>query len=104
MEISFKDEKLKKTLENHKLLQRKYGQEQAMKIVQRINELTAAENLYDITRLPQARLHSLSGNLKGCLAVDIKHPYRLILNPNNGDLSDYKSITKIQIKDIIDYH
>jgi len=103
MEIVFKNSKLKKICEDYKKISIKYGK-QAEEIIKRMNELNAAENLYDISKLPQARLHLLSGDLKGCFAVDLKHPYRLILKPLNGDLSDLKSITSIQINDIIDYH
>ena len=52
MEISFKDRKLKKLYENGLALKRKYGELQAQKIVQRINELLSAENLFDISKLP----------------------------------------------------
>ena len=104
MEINFKNNKMKKTCEDYKKLTQEYGNQQAEQIIKRINELVSAENLYDISKLPQARLHLLIGNLKGCLAVDLKQPYRLILSPENGDLSNWKSITIIKILDIKDYH
>lgn len=104
MEICFKDGKLQKLCENTDNLQKKYGDIQAKKITQRINELLSAENLCDISKLPQTRLHLLSNNYKGHFAVDLKHPYRLILWPENGLTSDLKSINKIRIVTIIDYH
>ena len=72
--------------------------------MKRINELDAATNLYDIKSMPQTRLHILKQDWKGHFAVDIKHPFRLILLPINGELSDIKSITEIKIITIIDYH
>lgn len=104
MKISFKDRKLQKFCENHKKLTIKYGNIKAEKIIRRINELSSSENLYDISRLPQARLHLLKNNWKGHFAVDISHPYRLILRPINGNKINLKSITSIQIIMIIDYH
>ncbi len=104
MEIVFCSSKLKKTCENHKNLERSYGSVQVKEIIKRLNEFAAAETLEDIRNLPQARLHLLSGDLKGCFAVDLKHPYRMIINPANGQIADLKSITSIQICDIMDYH
>ena len=104
MEIEFKNNKMKRTCEDYKRLILKYGNQQAEQIIKRISELDAAENLYDISKLPQARLHPLTGNYDGYLAVDLKHPYRLILSPVNGDLSDLESITAIKIIEIKDYH
>ncbi|NQU73922.1 MAG: type II toxin-antitoxin system RelE/ParE family toxin [Candidatus Omnitrophica bacterium] len=102
MEISFKNARIKKECEDYKKLVREYGSLQARKIVARINEFNSAESLYDISRLPQARLHKLSGDLKGCFAVDVKHPYRIIILPLDGEAADLKTITKIKIEKI--YH
>lgn len=104
MEISFKDRKLKKLYEDGLALKRKYGELQAQRIVQRINELLSAESLFDISKLPQARLHLLKAEFKKCFALDIKHPYRIIITYLNGDTSDLKSITQVKIIGIIDYH
>ena len=104
MEISFNSKKLKKNCEDHKKLKASYGAIQSSRIIQRISELQAATNLYDISKLPQARLHSLVGDKKGQLAVDILHPYRIILLPLDGNTEDLKTITSIEIVSIIDYH
>ena len=104
MEIEFKSKKLRKTCENYIKLCEKDGDKRARKIVQRINELIAASNLFDISMIPNARLHPLKQNRKGQLAVDIDHPYRMILEPANGDIQDYQTITKVIIIEFIDYH
>lgn len=104
MELSFKDKKLKKLYEDGVALKRKYGDLQARKIVQRINELLSAENLFDISKLPQVRLHLLKSEFKKCFALDIKHPFRVIITYLNGDPSDLKSINRVMIIEIIDYH
>lgn len=104
MELEFKDKKLQKYCQSEKDLLRKYGKFQAKIILIRLNQLQAAENLYDISRLPQVRLHPLSGDRQGEFAVDLQQPKRLIFIPQNGSLNDYKTITKIQIIEIVNYH
>ncbi len=104
MEISFKAQKLKKLYEDGVALKVKYGSLQAETIIQRINELIAAENLFDISKLPHARLHPLKGQYKRCYALDIKHPYRIIITYLDGDPQDLRSISKVMVIEIIDYH
>lgn len=104
MEISFINSKLQKTCEDQGKLKAKFGSLQAQRIIRRINELQAAANLYDITQLPQARLHPLQGDRKGQFAVDIIHPHRIILSPLNGDVADLKTVTIVEINAILDYH
>lgn len=104
MKIDFRNEKFRKICEDKTKLIRKYGSQRAEEIITRINELDAAENLYDISKIPQARLHLLRDNLKGHFAVDVKHPKRLVLLPLNGKLLDKKSITAIKIITVINYH
>lgn len=109
MEISYRDKKLKKTFENFSLLLRKYGDRQARKIIQRIQEFEAALNLYDIYLNPMANLHQLKGNRKGQLAVDVINPFRLVFIPFiTGEISGYpnylKSVYAIEIIEIVNYH
>ena len=105
MEICFKDERLKKLCEDHQSLCRKYGNKQADKIMQRIGELQALENLYDASKLPQLNLHPLKGSYSGFFAINLIQPYRMILFPENGVATDHKSTTKIKIiVPLVDYH
>ena len=104
MDIEFKSKKLRKTCENYIKLCKKGGDKRAKMIVRRINELIAATNLYDVKMIPNARLHPLKQNRKGQLSVDIDHPYRMILEPLDGDIEDYQTITKVTIIEFIDYH
>ena len=103
MQVSFSSNKLRKICEDEKALKIAYG-DRASTIIQRINEFIAAESLFDISKLPQTRLHPLTRDLKGCYAVDIRQPYRVIVCPRDGDRSDWKTITKIEIIKIVDYH
>ena len=105
IKVGFKSERLQRLCEDHKGLCRQYGKLQADKIMLRITQINAAENLYDLSMLPQTGLHPLAGDRKGSFAVHLKHPYRMIFVPLNGDISDWKSITEIKIIDpCTDYH
>lgn len=104
MEISFSSSKLQKLCEDHGKLKAKYGDIQAVRIIRRISELQAAANLHDISQLPQTRLHSLTGDRKGQFAVDILHPYRIILTASDGSTADLRTIKIVHIISIIDYH
>ncbi|XOV94267.1 MAG: type II toxin-antitoxin system RelE/ParE family toxin [Bacteroidota bacterium] len=92
------------------MLNRQFGQ-LARKINQRIGQLRAAKNLAVMRTIPAARCHELSGDLKGCFAVDVSGNYRLIFAPDHieeplkedGGI-DWNAITIIEIQEITDYH
>ena len=84
-------------------LKGKFGDQNARKMVQRMNELQAAPTLDDMP--PAARTHPLTGDRKGQYAVDLKHPYRLIFKPEDAENpTDRRTIKSICILEIIDYH
>ena len=98
MEVSFRTTKLAKQVTSDKELCRKFGTDNAYKIRQRLNELEAAASLEDIKKLPQTRLHPLTGNREGQFSVDVKQPYRLIFTPQGEfDLKRYETVKKIEI-------
>lgn len=87
------------------------GAKGGRKLQQRMLELSAADNLADISRLPPARCHELSGDRAGQLSVDLDHPYRLLFGVSNnprperesGGL-DWEGVTEIIILEIADTH
>ncbi len=103
MDVEFRNVKLKELAESSSKLNKKYGKIQADKIVQRVNELQAASSLRDIYNLPQTGFHALEGNWKGCFAVYIKHPYRVIFEPT-GEFDKTKLETMKYIKILEIYH
>jgi proteic killer suppression protein len=62
-------------------------------------------------QLPGARCHELTGDLKGQLAVDLAHPFRLVFSPahdpqptkEDGGLN-WTEVTAICIDNVVDYH
>jgi len=87
------------------------GAKCAGKLMQRMMELQAADTLSDISHLPPARCHELSGDRAGQFSVDVEHPYRLLFIPINDPLPlredggiDREKVTEIQIIEIQDTH
>lgn len=111
MIISFADHKLEKQCNSSKELRRHYGDVCGKLIEKRLHEIEAALSLDVLKRLPQVRCHELGHDRKGQLAVDVKHPYRLIFKPNHDPVPlksdgglDWTSVTGVTIIEIVDYH
>lgn len=101
MEITYRNTKLKKTLEDEKALIRHYGRRMADLINQRILELQAAENPQCLP--PACRFHEHNGGRKGLFSLDLVHPKRLIVCPT-CEYEDYTKITSVEIYEIMDPH
>ena len=95
MDITYKNNKIKKVCTDAKTAERTYGQEMADKIHQRIDEIGAADT---VEMMIQFHIHPLRQNRKGQYAVDLVHPYRLVFE-KNGD-----EIQIANILEIVDYH
>ena len=111
MEIYFRTRKLQKACNSAKAMRARWGQQRAKKLQQRLSELSAAECLGDIGKLPAARCHELKGSLAGTLSVDLAHPYRLLFVPANDPIPkkpdgglDWSRVTEIEIVSVTDTH
>ncbi len=74
-------------------------------------ELAAAESLVDISGVPPARCHELTGNRKGQFLIDLEYPYRLLFILADDSIPErvegglnWVAITEIEIIDIADTH
>lgn len=74
-------------------------------------ELKAADTLADISALPPARCHQLSGDRAGQFAVDVQHPFRLIFEPADDPVPrkedggiDLTRVRAIRILEVTDNH
>lgn len=111
MEVSFRTSKLRKHTETIESARREWGERRGKLLRRRLDELAAAPDLETMRRLPGARCHELTGNLRGRLAVDLDHPYRLLFEPahdpiprkDDGGL-DWTKVTAITVVEILDYH
>lgn len=111
MEITFRTQKLKKTFDSEKDLKRAYGDRMARAIMRRLAVLKNAGTLALVPTLSPDRLHLLTGNRHGQYAVDLVHPYRLVFKPNHDPVPlkedggiDKERVTKITIREVVDYH
>ena len=82
-----------------------------MLLRRRLDDLRAADALADISHLPPTRCHELKGDREGQLAINLKHPYRLIFEPANEPIPkkedgglDWTKTTAILIIEVEDYH
>ncbi len=104
MEIEYSTNKLQKILTDPRLIKKYYGNDYN-KIVNRLSELAAADNLAEIPETPPPRRHKLNGNLDGCWGISISPNDRIIIKPiGNFDMNDLSSIKMVSIVDIQDYH
>ena len=78
---------------------------------QKTLRVKAADTLEDLGKAPGARCHELTANLKGQLAVDLVHPYRLVFRPDHDPVPakedgglNWQAVTRVIIIDIVDYH
>jgi plasmid maintenance system killer protein len=111
VDIIFESQKFRKECNEVKLLIRKVGPEMAKRIIQRLDELRAADKLADISHLPPPRLHELIGNRKGQFSIDLKQPYRLLFVPANDPIPlkpdggvDLTKVTIVRILGVEDTH
>lgn len=111
MEISFSSRKLEKIFNDERRLVREFGQQMADRIVARLYLLIEVETLADVPTINPERCHQLSGDRLGQFAVDLKHPFRLVFEPDHDPVPtkddgsiDRESIDRIEIIEVTDYH
>ena len=111
MDILFGSTKLAKTCTSTTKAVRSYGPLCAKALRLRLDEARAAPTLAVLGKLPHTRCHELTGDRKGQLAVDLRHPQRLIFAPANNPVPlkadgglDWSKVTAITILEVVDYH
>lgn len=111
MEISFSKKSLQKTCGSETESNKNWGRATAKRVRQRLVELAAADTLSDVSHLPPARCHELTGRRKGQFAVVVSTKMRLIFKPDHHPVPqnkeggiDLNKITKIIILEVTDYH
>ncbi len=111
MDIYFRKSKFAKHCETLDDAKREWGDRRGKLLRRRLDEFVALTNLEMIRKIPGPRCHELSGNLKGQLAVDLDHPYRLLFEPANDPIPrkddgglDWSKVTAVMINEITDYH
>jgi proteic killer suppression protein len=110
MELSYKNNKLKKSLTTDKRIVKGYGTI-AKKVKLRITQLNNADNLEVISKLSALRLHQHIGKGKGTWSIDIQENWRILFEINQDPIPtledggiDLKAITIISIESVEDPH
>lgn len=98
MLIEYKNRRIEKVCTNAYEARKKYGEEMADKIQQRIDEIAAALSVEMMLQFKLGRCHELKGNRKKQFAVDLVQPYRLVFEKKGNE------IQIANIIEIVDYH
>ena len=111
MQISFTNKKLATLLGSQKETLRTYGPDNGRRILLRLQQIADAQNLTELARLPQTRVHELKDNRNEQISVDVKHPYRLLMVPDHPETPrkpdgglDWDGITSVTVIEIGDTH
>ena len=111
MDVYFRNRKLAKLFSSERELKRRWGLEMARIIMRRVAELEYAPSLGVAFTIPGARCHQLKGSRAGQLAVNLRHPYRLVFRPAEDPIPvkddggiDLDKVTKVEILEVVDYH
>lgn len=104
MDIQYKNIRLKKKLNDFEILKREYEEKIAKKILIRLTELQAAENLEIMTTGPPHFRHRLEGKRRGQFAIDITRKYKIIIEPMNGELERLYTVTGIKIIEVSNHY
>lgn len=110
MELSYKTNRLEKSLTTDKGLAKSYGN-LAKKIKQRRVQLESADNLEVISKLPVLRLHQHTGKGKGTWSIDIQENWRILFEIDQYPIPtlevggvDLKAVTSICVTSVEDPH
>ncbi|MEI8259387.1 MAG: killer suppression protein [Deltaproteobacteria bacterium] len=110
VDILYNDSRLQKLCTTHKDAKKKWGNNVADRLFQRIADLSAAPNLFHAFRLP-GKCHGLSDDLAGTYAMRLDGGWRFIFEPANDPVPvlpdggiDVNKVTIIRIVSVEDYH
>jgi proteic killer suppression protein len=98
LDITYKNNKIRKVCTDAKVADRTYGNEMSEKIQMRIDEISAADTVEEMIKYRIGRCHPLTNSRKGQFAVDLVHPYRLVFEKQGFE------IQIAHIMEIVDYH
>ena len=84
MEITYKNNKIRKICTDIKVAEKTYGAQMAEKIDMRIGEISAADTVEMMIQFRIGRCHPLTQNRKGQYAMDLVHPYLLVFEKNGN--------------------
>lgn len=103
MKIYFTNNKYLKLFNDEKKLIKKYGREQADRILDNLQILYSADNILAIPR--SLRPHPLEPKNQNLFAMNLKQPHRFIIEASGSfRRDDYSTIKELIFIAIKDYH
>ncbi len=103
MKLEYKNKTLEKECTDFSKAKRSYGDKCAERLHLRVKQLTAADSLDEMVAHRIGRCHPLKGDLIGKYALDLEHPYRLIVEPTT-DSNNTSGIKIVRLLEVDDYH
>lgn len=110
MEIAWSNRKLEKFCTDEKQALRRWGATRWPTLKKRLGSLLGAPTLLDIEGVP-GNCHQLHGDRAGQFAMSLWGSYRLIFEPDHNPIPrlpdggfDRSLVTKILIREVVDYH
>jgi toxin HigB-1 len=110
IDISWSDNKLRKSCASDKQGLKKFGADHWKLLRRRLESLLAAPTLKDMDGVP-GRCHPLKADRRGQFAVCLWGSYRLIFVPDHDPIPtladggiDPQQVTQILIEEVTDYH
>jgi toxin HigB-1 len=110
IEISWSDRRLEEACSSDRVGARRWGPGNWRRLKLRLASLAAAPTLRDMAGVP-GNCHQLRADRAGEFAVYLWGSYRLVFEPDHNPLPglpdggiDRGRITKIVIKEVVDYH
>lgn len=104
MKLTFKTKKLETECNDFTKATRNHGDRRAKLLHQRVRELKASESLNEMIEFGLGRCHPLKGDYKGKYALDLDHPYRLIVEPILDENKQTVGVNVIKLLEVTDYH
>ena len=113
MDIEFATTKLQRQMNTRAEMVRVYGPNSAKRLGVLLVALRAAPSLalFAPPMSPPHRCHELTGNLQGLLSLDLAHPFRLLVRPQNGAWPlrpegglDWAQVTAVEVVRVEDTH
>lgn len=111
MEVLFRTKRLQRVCNSEQEIMRKFGQACGRKLRRRLADLAAATSLAELSTVLPARCHPLKGKREGQFAVDLEHPFRLILQPAHDPVPlmedgriNLERVTRVWVVEVVDYH
>lgn len=98
MKIKYKSKKLQNECTDYSITKKVHGDKMAIKIHQRIGEISAADSIELLVRCKIGRCHALNGDRNGEYVMDLVQPHRLVFKQ---DIMETETVLVINIEN---YH